>query len=286
MKGFDAADVEGEWRAGDEVLFGLRLRRATGDRHWLLHVRLTEPVALARVGEQGAVLDPVPPIDWTLRVNGEPQRFRSASCRVLATVHDADGNVLGRSEPLLPREFLARGFGEACALVQQQRRVVRRAHDETVFYQDLDVRPFAEATVAAMAMLQVVQDDEVLAPLLWEVIEKPSVWSVVKNLGAKVVVRPRFHAAVETRSPVAVAVARAWRVPLALVVNEQPALATELLVVPSCVPFALAAGIVGALAKSPLHTDIEFSMLLLAARRGSAAPRIETAGKSQAAFGR
>jgi hypothetical protein len=274
LAGFDPPAAAAPWRAGDEVLFGLRLRRDGRERHWLLHLRLTEPAALGRAGEGAPLLSPLPPVDWSMRVNGEDRSFASARCRAIATVADADGHVLGRSEPLLPRDFLAGGFARACELValRRQNLPAGQAVVGDTFYRDLDLQPFAEATVAAVALLQVVQEDDVLAPLLWEVVDKPSVWSVVSHLGARVTLRPRFHAAVLMASPVATAPV-AWRVPLDLVVNDQEALHTELFVAPAARPLALCGGVVGAAARHPREEGREFAIVLLAARCGRPAAR-------------
>jgi len=39
-----------EWRAGDAVLYGLRLRQGNRLRHWLLHVEVEQPQARASPG--------------------------------------------------------------------------------------------------------------------------------------------------------------------------------------------------------------------------------------------
>ncbi len=264
LAGFDRAQAGAEWRAGDEVLFGLQLQRDGVSRHWLLHVRLTEPLAIARVGEEvGPGTTWVAPTAWTLRVNGEARTFHSRCCRVLATVLDAEGKVLGRTEPLLPRDFLAGGFARACDALD----AIRLGHPRRRI-RSSDGDPFAAATVTAIALLGIVQDDPVLAPLLWQVIDKPSVWSVVQNLGARVLVEPGFQDTVVVPSPVPATGAQVHAVPLGLSVNGVEALAAELLVRPSPPPFGLCGGIVAATANHPRHRDRAFSMVLLAARRG------------------
>ena len=269
LAGFDPLEPGAPWRGGDEVLFGLRLRRGHTARHWLLHLRLTEPIAIARAGDDaGRPGTHLPPLEWTIRINGEPQVFSSARCRTLATVLDAQGNVLGRSEPELPRDFLATGFGEACELVARGAQHRPRGDRGVAFYRGLDVRPFSEATVTAVALLQVVQDDHVLSPLLWEVIERPSLWSVVTNLGARVILRPRFHAAVEVPSAVPAVAHTVWQVPMGLLVNDETALAIDLFVTPAAPPVSLCGGVLGATARHPHDPDLEFAVLLLAARRG------------------
>jgi hypothetical protein len=259
LAGFDVGDHDGEWRPGDSVLYGLRLNRNGDVRHWLLRLELCEPEAR---DDDGAELAP---IEWSIRINGELQQFASRQCRMVATVMDEHGAVLGRTEPALPRDFLERGLADACRLVQSRsmrgRRHGRLAH--------VDVRPLAEATVSAVALLQIVQHDDVLAPLLWEVIERPSLWSVVSHLGARVVLRPRFHALTDMLSPVPELCVPAWRLPLTLDVNDDPALQVELFVADPTPPFALCGGVLGATARHPSQPGLEFSLLLLSGQRGA-----------------
>ncbi|HEX6812755.1 MAG TPA: hypothetical protein VF384_14105 [Planctomycetota bacterium] len=268
LHGFDAPASDAEWRVGDEVLYGLRLRRGREAWHWLLHLRVTEPFAIAREDGDVAAGDPLPPLEWSVRVNGEPREFRSRLSRVVATVTDGAGLLLASSEPLLPRDLLDRGFAKACELVQRRlgERPDTARSDE--FYEGMDVRPLADATVGTIALLQVVQQDSVLAPLLWEVVQKPSFWSVVSNFGARVVLRPRFHAATEAPSPVGIDAGPVWSVPMTLLVNDAPALHADLLVGVTAPPFALCGGVLLTTARHPGNADVEFTCLLLGARRG------------------
>jgi hypothetical protein len=271
LQGFDPPTPgDRDWRVGDEVLFGLRLRVGGDRRHWLLHLRVSEAVATARAGDGSGlpVGEPLPPVDWTINVNGAPQQFQSRRARIQVTVHDHGGAVLGCSEPQVPRDLLANGFAAACDLVQRQRRAMPHTIGTDAFYQGLDLQPLASATVCAVALLQVVQDDAVLSPLLWEVIERPSVWSVLRHLGARVVLRPRFHAAIEVPRPGPPAPRRAWQVPMTLLVNDAPVLLTELVVGEPLPPFALGGSLIGATARHPQDGEREFALQLLAARRG------------------
>ena len=277
LRGFDAAASDAEWRVGDEVLYGLRLRSGAEARHWLLHLRLTEPLAIARNGDEVAAGNLLPPLEWTIRINGEPREYRSRRCRVVATVTDGAGMFLGRSEPQLPRDFLEQGFSKACELLQQRLAAPDAAlgsafHEGAKgFYDGMDVRPLADATVCTIALLQVVQEDAVLAPLLWEVVQQPSFWSVVSNFGARIVLRPRFHAATEAPSPLETDAGDVWRVPMSLLINDEPALHADLLVGKTAPPFALCGGVLLMTARHPKNAAVEFSCLLLGARRGPVA---------------
>ncbi len=258
------ADGAPQWLPGDAVLFGLRLRRGDDCRHWLLHLRLDEIDAVDDRGE------PLPPVHWELLVDGAPQRFTSAQAHVTATVTDRDGNRLGSSTSAVPRDFLVRGFGPACRPVAAALGRHPGIAGSDAFYAAIETRPLAEAVVSAMAMLACVQRDAVLAEILWQVVQRPSWWSVVGNLGVSIVVRPRFHATVAAAAPVAgLPHEGLWRVPVELLVNDAPALDVELVVGTTRPPFVLGAGIVGAVARHPRDPSIEFSLLLLAARRGA-----------------
>lgn len=257
-----------DWRAGDQVLFGLRLRTAAGERRWLLHVGVIEPLAIARAGDDDAVAPggPLPDLHWSLTMNDQPTEFASRRCRVRVTVADAMGQVLGVTEPLLPRDLLSNGFAAACQLVERQRALgmPQRLED---FYASFDLQPLTAAAACAIAVLQVMQDDRVLSPLLWEVVQRPSLWSVATSLGVRVVLEPAFHACTRVPAP-APAGPVAWRVPMRLLVNGEPALALELDVGSAEAPFAPCGGVFAATAHHPQDGAREFALALLAARRG------------------
>ncbi|MBL8732383.1 MAG: hypothetical protein JNN13_08445 [Planctomycetes bacterium] len=257
--GFDAVAAASSWQAGDAVLFGLCLSRGDERRHWLLHLRVTEPVALARPGDATPTGEALPEVTWTMRINGVPQQFPSRLCRVLVTVADADGNVLGRTEPLLPWQLLARGLQPACEEVVRRRAASGRLVDD-----EATLRPLAEAVVCTVALLQVVQEDDVLSPILWQVVQRPSLWSVLRHLGAHVVLRPAFQDLRRQADG-----GSAFLVPMTLSVNDVDALHFELLARTPARPFALCGGMLGATARHPQDAELEFRMLLLGARTGS-----------------
>ena len=258
LRGFGKRQPEGPWLVGDEVMFGLRLRRDGTVRHWLLQLRVLEVTATDEDGEQ------LEPVDWSLRINGEVQQFDSAVSRAEVVVMDVQGNELGRTQPLLPRDFLSTGIASACKLVR-----TRMDRAGPTVYKFLDMRPLAEATVSAVALLQVVQDDAVLAPILWQVIEKPSLWSVVSSMGVNVMLRPSFHRVTSALSPVPDVLDQTWRLPIALEVNQTPALNLDLFVTDSTPPFSLAGGLLGATARHPTNPTLDFSLLLLSAQRSA-----------------
>lgn len=262
--GYGVRGGRGDWRAGDTVLFGLRLRKAGEERNWLLQLRLLDPLIAGEGGGEA------PSVEWSLRINGGREHFASRMCRVEAVVMDGEGREIGRSEPELPRDFLDSGVASACKLIERRlseglRFAIDDGRDVVL---PVQTRELAQATVCAVSLLQVVQEDDVLAPLLWEVIEKPTLWSVISNLGASVVLRPEFHHAMRRTSPLPGNYDPTWSLPMQLDVNGRQALQLELLVADPAPPYSLCGGLFGATARHPRDADLEFSLLLLSARRG------------------
>lgn len=243
LTGFSPCD-DGEWRAGDAVLFGLRLRRDGELRRWLLRLEVVQPTC-----------DEEPRV-WDIEVNGTPERFESALCRLRATVCDGDGIVLGESVVSAPRDFLANGFASVCASI--------------VAGKPTTAREMAFGVVSAMALLETVRQDPALSPVFWAVVEKPSVWSLLGNLGVSLLVRPDFESvAVRAAPDAAMPVATAFGVPVELQVNERPALLAELIVGAPHAPLGVGAGVLAAKARHPSVPGLEVELRLLAARRAA-----------------
>lgn len=269
LHGFGPASESTAWERGDEVLFGLRLCTGSSSQRWLLHVVVEEPVAMRRAETGAATAEPLPPVEWPIKVNGTTEPFRSPLCRVHVTVADGEGKVLGSTHPLVPRSFLQRGFAPVCRHVQ---RVLDRwpgIGQSKRFYELVEAKDLAEAVVSSIALLQVVQGDPVLSPLLWQIVQKPSVLSMLKNLGADVVIQPMFHATQRTGSLQEFGYeGSVWTVPMRLLVNDELALLTDLVVGAAAAPLHTCGGILGVHARHPRDATREFAMLLLAARSG------------------
>ena len=266
LRGFDYRHAEAPWLVGDEVLFGLRLRKEESLQHWLLRIRLVE---LEAVDDEG---QPLSSVSWRLRSNGRIVNHRSRLCRAEVSIMDEEGNEMATSRPLLPRDFLSRGIASACQMMYSHTHRGDTGEVPTNFAnKGLDPKPVEQAMVCAIALMQVVQEDSVLSPILWEVIEKPSVWSVVTSMGISVVVSPKFYRVDEAPCPVPGLHEKTWRLPISLHVNEQNALNLDMFVTDSSSPFGLAGGVLGAVARHPTKASVDFSLLLLSARRGSGA---------------
>lgn len=253
LAGYVDGSAEGTWRVGDTLLYGLRLQRGGEEQRWILSLAVED------------LVPEVAPRVWTFDVDGKDERFESSLCRVAAVVYDANGQELARSQPLVPQQFLASGFAAVSAATWAARRNGGRPPL---------ARDVAAGVVSAVALLETVRQDPALAPVLWAVVDKPSLWSVLGHFGATVLVRPHLDRIVPCATPSpAMPFGGAWRVPMSLFVNDQPALATELVVAEPAPPFAVGAGVLAAVARHPTRPDVRCEMLLLAAGRGPSSDR-------------
>ncbi|MEO6593962.1 MAG: hypothetical protein ABIP94_04340 [Planctomycetota bacterium] len=240
--GFDEPDAEGLIGIGDFVVFGLRLDRRGVKRDWFLHVAV-EAIEVS---------------PWTYR-DGKPRHDVVVDCHVL----DGASLDVGREQLRLRLEFLRRGLARAC-----------RGEGERIGQGFLSKGPddWSErfrALVALNELLVVVRKSDALSGILWEVVDAPSLWSVLGNLGARVTQLYDFDnarpAAAVSLGPTMVP---AWQLPVELRVNDAPALRSLVVVTDADSPWSLCAGVVAISAAHPTDPDVTFAMRLLAARRG------------------
>ncbi|MCA8977459.1 MAG: hypothetical protein KDC98_22240 [Planctomycetes bacterium] len=273
LSGFDSRHEDGEWRAGDEVLFGLRLKKGSTVHRWLLLLSVIG--AEAERGQAGTGDGPGQGTTWqqqwtfTAEIDGKRRQIpiTSEMCRVAVRVCDENGAQLGRSEVELPCELMSHGLlaGIECALAHQ-----RNGADFQSFASEAEVRPMAIGLVSLIALLQVVQNDDVLEDYFWLVVQKPSVWSVIKGMGVAASLRasPERSTPVSRLPPALPAAWPAYAMPLRVDVNDTAALLADVIAVQPTRPYALCAGIVAAAARHPTQQDLRFDVQLLAARLG------------------
>ena len=280
LSGFDGRRTDAKWEGGDEILFGLRLQRGAEVQRWLLHLS----VMLGEGLVAGLDTGPAAPIRlWEERIwaytatdRGEPREYqiRSQLLPVSVTVCDADGKKLGASLVKRPVQLLGAGVLPAVDVSLALAQAKTAPASEQSFREDQG-RPTVAAALGMMALLSVVQEDDVLAQYFWQVVEKPSLWSVMTSLGVSATVRMPFEQSVpaEQLPSHLPPPGRAFVVPLRIDVNGSPALNADVIAVDAARPYALCGGMVGAVARHPTRSDLHFDVQLLAARVGNGKPR-------------
>ena len=258
LEGFDERTPDVDWVPGDRALFGLRLE--TGDEafSWLLDVEALAPATIpalshaVRVGDTGWMIstDPVP-------------------TDVVARVFDGNGHLLTDTRIRLPAGYLSRGV--LAAIDRSRTSNASPAEPRLQPGELLElIRDQHCARLAIQSMLSIVQHDEELAAYFWQVVEKPSVWSVLGHFGITVDVDLPFEASIAAEVPASLPPAdRACSVPMRIDVNGSPALFLDLLVVDARRPYSLCAGIVAAIARHPSDAGVRLRLQLLAARCGN-----------------
>lgn len=135
-----------------------------------------------------------------------------------------------------------------------------------------DERAFGGLFVALTFFFNSVQATPGLRDILWDVVDKPSLWSIAKNLG--------IHAGLTFGDDLGPAETTGWarvehalyRLPFMLNLNGTPALDCTLFVTTPKPPLLTSAGIVGMLAHTPGKPDRKLEIRVIAAYRASGAP--------------
>jgi hypothetical protein len=257
------------------VLFGLRLRRGDTQRTWLLHLDVLIGETVLVMAEQGGTpikIGGTQTWNSTVTADGKPRNLEVSSrmSPVTVTVTDGDGAPLGRSAVSLPATLLSGGLLRA---VEQSRILNGGTADHAIAEQQ--IRPVVEAVIGMVSLLNVVQNDKVLADYFWQVVEKPSVWSVIANFGVTASIRMAFEKSTPvTRLPAHLPPSStAFAVPLQVDVNGSPALLVEILAADPARPYALCGGMVAATARHPTDPGLQFDVILLAAHRAEGETR-------------
>lgn len=128
-------------------------------------------------------------------------------------------------------------------------------------------REQSDAHVALVAFLGVIQNDEHLRSIFWQILRMPTLWSIITNFGVRIRLAPEFGDARATSASVDHRPTKAWNMPLQVLGNGSPVLLSNLRVVAPSSPRALCAGVVSLVVVRPGDPDMYLTTQLLAARR-------------------
>lgn len=280
---FDARAESNAWHSDDQVVFALRLRKGDEVHRWLLKLEVVfEQHMIARLedGSKTAIgLWQEGAWQYTVTENGVPvhKTITSPVLPVAVTVADEQGEPFAKSMVRLPSRLLGggilRGIDASLAFTAAADATAQPAQPAAV----PDLAPYIESMLGVISLLNVVQEDDALADYFWQVVEKPSIWSLVTNFGAKTTLSMPFEASVPATSLPAHLPdpGRAFVVPLRIDVNGSPALLADVVAVDSSRPYALCGGMVAAVARHPSKPDVTFEVQLLSAKLGKPKPEAE-----------
>ena len=264
VRGFDSLDASVSDAVGERALFGLELDERGKTQRWLLLLEASEPPVATRIIRQN------------LKAPGGNFVYESRSRRLRVRLFDADARKLAESTVVVPWDFLCGGLVRSCELarhligtqvteVDYRGRQLTRAQAARHMYGG-----FATLT----AFLRIVENNDLLASVLWKVVDRPSFLSVLFHGGVSLSLNAELSSATqlpdrELAGELAGELAElpGYRVTMQLRANDNPILNTVIWVTEAESPYRICGGIIALQGLRPSEPRVSFRMQLLAARR-------------------
>ena len=258
-RAFEPLSARPGWRVGDEVVYAVELAVEEERRAWVVEIRLLAPPS-----EDGPMR-----ATYTWTRNGVTVEESIPTAQAL--IRTDDGAEVRSRLSWVPAAYMERGLLRGCLAAEGLSGAgpegVAQALDEEA------QRAIAESAGALFAFFQVVQGNEDLARILAVAVQRPSLASLIANLGrVNLNLSADFTACERMPSPLPAPLAEleCFRVPGQIHANDELALEYELVVASAEPPLHLAAGLLQLEGRHPNEPGRSVSVSLLAARRGSA----------------
>jgi hypothetical protein len=194
---------------------------------------------------------------------------------------DARGVSAGKAASSETVSRLRRGLLPACRAGHRQRELMRGrveagleapmpTVDDRAF---ADIATVADGVASCARLFRMLRENPVTRQILREVLELPSLWSILTNWGVKVSFAVDFFAA-ERVDPARFPGEQRelWSVPMIVLLNGEPGFLARVITGPAGSPDGVVAGIYGIVARHPVDADRHVRVRLLASRRGATAP--------------
>jgi hypothetical protein len=185
-------------------------------------------------------------VPGTLENRWRQVSIRSPMHRVGIQLYDGQGLPVASSEVHLA-EFVGLGHMAACDAVDDSQRVEPSTEDEM----EERANGLLHGIQSLVALLTLAEADELLSDLLWDVIRKPSLFSLIAHLGAKVSLAPDYTKSERLDvAPAGVELPGPFR-SLPVTINGRVALILELVVTDPQPPASITSGIVAFVGRHP-----------------------------------
>lgn len=251
--GFDAGLGASSFDPGSRVLYRVRLYEGAQTRDW--YVEMTIEKALTGEGSRQS---------WNYTVRDRKESIESSMLLARVALLELGWLAPHYSQARLPQRFLEQGLYEVCRL-NQGRPASESARSLSMEEEQLEMAGW----MSLIAFLQVIQENTDLSEVLWKVIKRPSMLSLLFEGGSiHLSLLPKFQAVelVPAGLPAPLDALEAYRLPIHIDVNGTRGLEVELLVCPSQPPLHLAAGMVRLEGTHPEHSDRRVVIELVGAR--------------------
>lgn len=269
LAGFDPPEPAADWRAGDRVLYALTTTSAKRTQTKLIEIELLGRCTLVLANSSSLAPFLFESVTLTATVGSKQVEWSSELLRLGVRVFEADGRLVQRTEAKVPETVLRSGLVPGLEFYAALKD--RAPGDGTpIELTDQEVRVFGEMLAMLPTLLQILQDDGVLEPLLRGVVGPPPLLSLLKFRGIEIGVSAQLQdAAVLGDHPShPSASGPIHRLPLQLTVNDAPALDLSLEVTRTDPPLRLSGGILALRGVACRGAERSVTLELRAARRG------------------
>lgn len=260
LEGFDSVGPSTSDSTPEAALFGLELDERGAVQRWLLLIEARDPPTTHEIHQK-------------VNAPGGSFAYTSRTRLLQVTLFDAGGTRLGGSTVHAPWDFLAAGFVRSCDLA----RALSGSEAREVDYRGKQLTR-AEAArhmyggfATLTAFLRIIRKNELLSSVLWKVIDRPSLFSLIFHGGVTL----SLNAQLTTSTPLPdtdlrgrLAELPGHRTTLRLNANDSPVLNTIMWVTEPHSPYRLSGGIIAVEGFRPSDARVRFRMELLAAKRG------------------
>lgn len=278
LEGFDPAEPEGRWRPGDRVLLGIAADGAGPPREWYMRVTAVADTIELSSGEKLTARDRVK-VSRTEDPDGPRLVVDFELVLMSVELFDGEGKSISASTAMMPSICLQHGLTE---FIEQERAglsIMRtgepqeRTPEGELKATELQRRNLA-GWLAIMKLPEFLNRNKSMEGLVWQLIERPGVLSVVVNGGVSMSLQMRGKDATPVEAAAGMA-SPVYDVPMQVLINDRTAMECQLRVAPAAPPLGPCNGLVAIDARNPRDPGKRVSVRLLAARRGVAQPPAE-----------
>ncbi|MFQ5506443.1 MAG: hypothetical protein ACE5F1_16865, partial [Planctomycetota bacterium] len=179
-EGFDAREErDSDWRVGDRVLYGVELESGGEHKSWLVHLEVE------RVTSR---------IEHTIEMPGQRGKYAAYSHDLVVRVKtlDGTGRLLSATTAEVPGEQLSTGLFLSCESVFDSLRVM--TEEERQKGLPSGVVPYVHASVSTfLSLMQLLQENESLSTILGEVVQLPSILTLLFASKIRIGIAPLFQ---------------------------------------------------------------------------------------------
>jgi hypothetical protein len=270
LSGFDALE-DGPWKLGDSVLLGIGIERPGRAKELYLKITAMPKFPEIRLGDESLVFRDAMRVRYTphdSQADGGWVRLEYDLVPLQVELFDDSAKLIFKTISMMPEPCLRHGLIDNIELERSGGS----------FYDELPPAEAGQDRIAGerqlrllagwMALMRLPQflHRESMQGLVWDIVEKPSLLSVLRSGGVSLGLAMQAKDA-ELVEPPPLGAEIAYRVPLVVQVNDRPALECTLLLARATPPLGPCNGLLAIEGVNPKDSRKRLTVRLLAARR-------------------